>query len=64
MMNGLTKAYYRPDEIAHLFSLSKRTVYRLIHSKKLTAIRVGRSIRVPREELQRLQKGQKKCVSL
>lgn len=64
MMDGFTKAYYRPDEIAQLFSLSKRTIYRLIHSRKLTAIRVGRSIRVPREELKRLQKGQKKCVSL
>ena len=63
-MDGLTKAYYRPDEIAHLFSLSKRTIYRLIHCKKLNAIKVGRSIRVPREELQRLQKGRKKCVSL
>ena len=63
-MDGLTKTYYRPDEIAHLFSLSKRTIYRLIHCKKLSAIKVGRSIRIPREELQRLQKGQKKCVSL
>lgn len=34
------------DEIATLMRVSKMTVYRLIHSGELEAIRIGRSFRV------------------
>ena len=34
-------------EVAALMSVSKMTVYRLVHSGELTAVRVGRSFRVP-----------------
>ncbi|WPP34160.1 helix-turn-helix domain-containing protein [Streptomyces sp. CL7] len=34
-------------EVAALMGVSKMTVYRLINSKHLPAIRVGRSFRVP-----------------
>ncbi len=34
-------------EVADVMRLSKMTVYRLIHSGELPAIRVGRSFRVP-----------------
>jgi excisionase family DNA binding protein len=34
-------------EVAALMRVSKMTVYRLVHSGELTAIRVGRSFRVP-----------------
>jgi excisionase family DNA binding protein len=34
-------------EVAHLMRVSKMTVYRLVHSGELTAVRVGRSFRVP-----------------
>jgi excisionase family DNA binding protein len=34
-------------EVASIMSLSKLTVYRLVHSGHLPAIRVGRSFRVP-----------------
>lgn len=35
-------------EVATLLRVSKMTVYRLLHSGDLTAVRVGRSFRVPR----------------
>ena len=34
-------------EVAKVMRLSKMTVYRLVHSGELPAVRVGRSFRVP-----------------
>ena len=34
-------------EVADIMRVSKMTVYRLVHSNDLTAVRVGRSFRVP-----------------
>ena len=34
-------------EVADLMRVSKMTVYRLVHSGDLSAVRVGRSFRVP-----------------
>jgi excisionase family DNA binding protein len=34
-------------EVASLMRVSKMTVYRLVHSGELSAVRVGRSFRVP-----------------
>jgi excisionase family DNA binding protein len=41
--------YLTVPEIAADLRVSKMTVYRLVHDGDLEAIRVGRSIRVPRE---------------
>ncbi len=35
------------SEVAQLMRVSKMTVYRLVHSGDLSAVRVGRSFRVP-----------------
>lgn len=34
-------------EVAEIMRVSKMTVYRLVHSGELPAVRVGRSFRVP-----------------
>jgi excisionase family DNA binding protein len=39
-------------EVAGLMRVSKMTVYRLVHSGELTAVRVGRSFRVPERAVQ------------
>lgn len=36
-------------EVAALMRVSKMTVYRLVHSAELPAVRVGRSFRVPEQ---------------
>lgn len=36
-------------EVASMMRVSKMTVYRLVHSGELPAVRVGRSFRVPEE---------------
>ncbi len=40
-------------EVAQLMRVSKMTVYRLVHSGELTAVRVGRSFRVPEHAVHR-----------
>lgn len=39
-------------EVAALMRVSKMTVYRLVHSGTLQAVRVGRSFRVPENAVQ------------
>lgn len=38
-------------EVAAVMRVSKMTVYRLVHSGELPAVRVGRSFRVPEEDV-------------
>ena len=44
-------------EVATIMRVSKMTVYRLVHSGELEAIRVGRSFRVPEQAVNRYLKG-------
>jgi excisionase family DNA binding protein len=39
-------------EVAGVMRVSKMTVYRLVHNGDLTAVRVGRSFRVPEQAVQ------------
>ena len=38
-------------EVASIMRVSKMTVYRLVHAGELPAVRVGRSFRVPEEDV-------------
>ena len=40
-------------EVAEIMRVSKMTVYRLVHSGEMPAVRVGRSFRVPQDALDR-----------
>ena len=50
------KHYYRIDEVAREFSVSRRTIYRLIAKGELSAIKLGHGRRISVEELQRVKK--------
>lgn len=41
-------------EVAEMARVSKMTVYRMVHSGELPAIRVGKSFRVPLEAVEEL----------
>ena len=46
------KTFLRPDEVAEILEISRRSVYRLIKQGELMAMRVGdRPLRIPRKEL-------------
>ena len=44
-------------EVAEVMRVSKMTVYRMVHSGELPAVRVGRSFRVPEQAVQDYLKG-------
>ncbi|QTE29159.1 helix-turn-helix domain-containing protein [Pengzhenrongella sicca] len=39
-------------EVAEVMRVSRMTVYRLVHSGEMPAVRVGRSFRVPQDALE------------
>ncbi|MDP3181566.1 MAG: helix-turn-helix domain-containing protein [Desulfobaccales bacterium] len=48
----LTKRFFRPDEVAQLLALSRRTIYRMIRDGRLKGVRWGSGPwRIPRETL-------------
>ncbi len=55
------KKNLRVDEVAVFLDVSKRTVYRLLEACELEAFRVGCSVRIPRESLDRYVKKQISC---
>lgn len=44
-------------EVAAMMRVSKMTVYRLVHSGELPAVRVGRSFRVPENAIEAYLQG-------
>ena len=40
-------------EVASIMRVSKMTVYRMVHGGELPTVRVGRSFRVPEDEVQK-----------
>ena len=50
------KRYYRVDEVAEYFSISVRTVYRLIEEGELRRTKIRGCLRIPITEIQRYEK--------
>lgn len=49
------KAFYRPDELAKILSLSRRTIYRMIRDGRLPSVRFGGGPwRIPKESVTKL----------
>lgn len=42
---------FEPGAVADALRVDKRTVYRLIHSKKLFALKIGAQYRIPKASL-------------
>lgn len=55
------KRYYRPEDIAVLMSVSRRTVYLWIEKGKIKAERIDRAYFIPRSEYCRLCSGSGDC---
>ncbi len=49
--------FYTVKEVSAIFSKHQRTVWRWIADGKLDAIKIGRSVRIPTSEVERLKKG-------
>lgn len=51
------KLAYTMAELARALGVSGKTIYNLIQSKKLRSIKLGRSVRIPRESVTALLRG-------
>lgn len=51
--------YLTVEEVALQFRVSKMTIYRLIESGDLCHIKIGRSYRIPKSEVDALHLGEK-----
>jgi excisionase family DNA binding protein len=52
-MSFAEKSYYRVDEVARYFGISRTTVYRLIKREELRAVKIRSCLRVNRNEMDR-----------
>jgi excisionase family DNA binding protein len=50
----LPKRFYRPDELAAMFEVSRDTVYRWIARGLIRSVRIGGSMRIPADEMERV----------
>ena len=49
------KRFFRPDEVAALLALSRRTIYRMIRDGRLAGVKLGSGPwRIPRSSLESL----------
>ncbi len=49
----MTRKLLRPEEVADLLNISKSYIYKLLRLRCVPAIRIGRSIRVRPEDLEK-----------
>ena len=57
------KQYYRVDEVAEYFSISVRTVYRLVEEGELGRTKIRGCLRVPVWEIERYENKLKKQMA-
>jgi len=56
MQSNPIKQYFRVDEVAEIFSISVRTVYRLIDEGEIKRTKIRGCLRVPVWEIERYEK--------
>lgn len=45
-------------EAAEIFSVTKRTIFRWIEDGIIKAVKIGGTVRIPEEEIERLKRGE------
>lgn len=60
----MIKRLLRPDEVATLLSVSKRSVYRLIADGHMPALKVGSTLRIALEDLDKYIRDQRDAFAL
>lgn len=57
---GYQKVYFRVDEIARHFSVSSRTIYRMVEDEELPAVKIRGSLRIHKSDLAKYERWLKK----
>jgi excisionase family DNA binding protein len=59
-MPGLTKRLYRPDEVAEMLNVSKRTVYRMVRRGELKKDPRRNLVRIPATAVREFLRGKER----
>ena len=46
--------FYTPDELAALLKVTRQAIYNWIQQGRIAAVRIGRTVRIPGDEVERL----------
>jgi len=50
----MTDTFYTPDELAVMLKVTRQAVYNWVQQGRIEAVRIGRTVRIPAEEVERL----------
>jgi putative molybdopterin biosynthesis protein len=50
---------YTPEEVASILKVSKNAIYKWVQEGRIDAIRIGKSVRIPAAEVERLLRGER-----
>lgn len=60
----MEKKLYRPEEVAEMLGIKTSTIRKWIFDRRLTVIKVGRSVRIPSQEVERvIRKGIRAAIT-
>ncbi len=50
----MAEAFYTPEELATMLKVTRQAVYNWIQQGHMEAVRIGRTVRIPSEEVERV----------
>ena len=50
----MADTFYTPEELAAMLKVTRQAIYNWIQQGRMEAVRIGRTVRIPREEVERL----------
>lgn len=50
----MADVFYTPDELAAMLKVTRQAIYNWIQEGRIEAVRIGRTVRIPRDEVERL----------
>jgi excisionase family DNA binding protein len=56
----MPREFYTPEQLAELLQVSKPAIYKWAQEGRIKAVRIGRTVRIPATEVERLVRGSDK----
>ncbi len=51
---AVADVYYTPEELAAMLKVTRQAIYNWIQQGRMEAVRIGRTVRIPSDEVERL----------
>ena len=50
----MTDTFYTPEELAAMLKVTRQAIYKWIQDGQMESVRIGRTVRIPADEVERL----------